>query len=189
MVLVLDNYDSFTYNLVQAVLTLGRRVEVYRNDQITVRGVFRRRPSHILISPGPGSPRSAGISNAVARRSLGKVPLLGVCLGEQCMAEALGGRVVQSPRLMHGKTSPVYHDGQGVYQGLPIPFRAARYHSLIVDEKTLPDCYLASARSDQGELMGIRHKQFPAEGVQFHPESFLTEHGTEMLRNFLRLRI
>ncbi|MEK7867700.1 MAG: aminodeoxychorismate/anthranilate synthase component II [Planctomycetota bacterium] len=185
MILVLDNYDSFTWNLVQGFGALGARVEVVRNDRIDVAGIERLAPERLVVSPGPCTPREAGVSNEAIRRFAGKIPILGVCLGHQCIAHAFGGEVVRAPRLMHGKTSPIRHDGLGVYRGLPDPLVAARYHSLVVREETLPDGFLATAHADRGELMGLRHRTWPVEGVQFHPESFLTEAGMELLRNFL----
>jgi len=186
VILVLDNYDSFTWNLVQAFGALGARVEVVRNDRIDVAGIERLAPKRLVVSPGPRTPREAGVSNEAIRRFAGKVPILGVCLGHQCIAHAFGGEVVRAGRLVHGKTSPIRHDGLGVYRGLPDPIVAARYHSLIVREETLPEGFVATAHSDTGELMGLRHREWPVEGVQFHPESFLTEVGIELLRNFLR---
>lgn len=187
MLLLLDNYDSFTYNLVQAVGQLGKRLKVFRNDRISIARIKRLRPSRIIISPGPGTPREGGISNAVVKSFAGKIPILGVCLGHQCIAYAFGARIVRARRLMHGKTSLIYHDGKAIYKRLPRPFTAARYHSLIVDEKTLPPEFEITARTRARELMGIRHRQLPGlEGIQFHPESFLTPVGLQMMRNFLR---
>lgn len=185
MILVLDNYDSFTWNLVQGFGALGAEVEVVRNDRIDVAGIERLAPDRLVVSPGPCTPREAGVSNEAIRRFAGRLPILGVCLGHQCIAHAFGGEVVRAPRLMHGKTSPIRHDGRGVYRGLPDPFIAARYHSLVVREETLPASFIVTARADRGELMGLRHREWPIEGVQFHPESFLTEVGMELLRNFL----
>jgi len=182
---MIDNYDSFTYNIVQCIGSLGAEVEVYRNDKITVAEIERKAPSHIIISPGPCTPREAGISNDVILRFAGEVPILGVCLGHQCIGHAFGGQVVRAGRLMHGKTSAIRHDGAGVFRGLANPFEATRYHSLIVVEETLPACLSATARTPEGELMGLRHREFPVEGVQFHPESFLTTEGPKLLRNFL----
>ncbi len=187
MVLVIDNYDSFTYNLVQCVGELGREVEVFRNDKITVKEIEGKSPDHIIISPGPCTPKKSGISNDVIRHFSGKVPILGVCLGHQCIAHAFGGEVVRSRRLMHGKTSMVHHDGKRVYKGLPNPFVATRYHSLIVGENGIPDCLEVTARADEDEIMGLRHKEYVLEGVQFHPESFLTEVGPKIIRNFFEL--
>lgn len=187
MILLLDNYDSFTYNLYQYLVELGAEVTVYRNDAIDVADVLRLHPDGIVISPGPCTPREAGISVPLIRAVAGHIPVLGVCLGHQAIAEAFGGRVVRAPSLMHGKTSQVYHDGSGVFTGLPSPFTAIRYHSLVVEAETLPAELCVSARSDDGVIMGIRHHQYPIEGVQFHPESILTEHGKALLANFLEL--
>ena len=186
MVLVIDNYDSFTYNLVQALGTLGADLKVVRNDELTVEQIVRLGPERIVISPGPCTPKEAGISVELIQRLAGKVPILGVCLGHQCVGAALGAQVVRASRLMHGKTSMIVHDGQGVYQGVANPFEATRYHSLVVKEDTLPACLKPVAHSqDQHELMGIRHVEWPLEGVQFHPESFLTGEGPKLLGNFL----
>jgi len=185
MILIIDNYDSFTYNLVQRIGELGGEIEVYRNDKVTIEEIEGRRPSHIIISPGPCTPKEGRISNDVIRHFAGKLPILGVCLGHQCIAHTFGAEVVRAGRLMHGKTSPIHHDGQGIYKGLPNPFTATRYHSLIVKEDTLPPELVPTAHTDQGELMGIRHVSYPLEGVQFHPESFLTPDGTTLLRNFI----
>ena len=187
MILVIDNYDSFTYNLVQYLGELGAQTEVFRNDAIDVSGIERRKPEGILISPGPGTPDDAGITLEVISRLGGSVPLLGVCLGQQAIGQAFGGRVIRAPRLMHGRTSPIEHDGRGLFRGVPSPFRATRYHSLIVDRTNLPADLEISAWTAEGELMGLRHRRFAIEGVQFHPESFLTEHGHVLLRNFLDL--
>ncbi len=186
MILVIDNYDSFTYNLVQRLGELGHVSTVLRNDAVTVADIVRMNPSHVIISPGPCTPAESGVSTAVARELAGRVPILGVCLGHQAVAAAFGGRVVRAERLMHGKTSPVTHDGRVIYRNLPNPFTAARYHSLTVEENSLPPCFQVTARSDKGELMGIRHREFALEGVQFHPESFLTPDGYVILRNFIR---
>ncbi len=186
MILVIDNYDSFTYNLVQALGMLGARVEVVRNDAAAPEGIERRAPQRIVISPGPGSPLQAGISGEVIRRMGDRVPILGVCLGHQCIAHALGGTVGPARRVMHGKTSAVHHDGAGVFAGLPNPLTAMRYHSLAVDEAALPPELDVTARTPEGEVMGLRHREWPLEGVQFHPESYRTEAGAELLRNFLR---
>jgi para-aminobenzoate synthetase component II len=184
-VVVVDNYDSFTYNLVQYLETLGARCDVRLNDATSVAEVASAEPDGILISPGPGTPDDAGITLELLRALAGQRPIFGVCLGEQAMAQAWGGRVVRAPRLMHGKTSPIEHDGRGVFRGLPSPFEATRYHSLIVDAQTLPDCFEVSARTAEGEIMGIRHRQLALEGVQFHPESILTEHGMQLVQNWV----
>ena len=186
MILIIDNYDSFTYNLVQRLGELGAEVEVYRNDKISLAEIEGRKPARILISPGPCTPKEGGISNDVIRHFAGKLPILGVCLGHQCIGYTFGGDVVQADRLMHGKTSMIEHDGKSIFADLANPFEATRYHSLVVKEDTLPDCFEVTARSsDRGELMGIRHKEHPIEGVQFHPESFLTAEGVKLLRNFI----
>ena len=185
MILVVDNYDSFTYNLVQALGALGAAVRVERNDKISAGEIERARPERIVISPGPKTPSEAGISTEIVRRFAGRFPILGVCLGHQSIACAYGGRVDRASRPMHGKTSAVHHDGAGVYRGLPNPFPAMRYHSLIVDEQTLPPELIATARTREGELMGIRHRTLPLEGVQFHPESYRTDAGLSLLKNFL----
>ena len=185
MVLLIDNYDSFTYNLVQALGALGARPEVYRNDAMGIDEIRGRSPSRIVISPGPGRPEDAGISLEVIRRLAEEVPILGVCLGHQCIARAFGGEIVQAGRLVHGKTTPIRHDGIGCLRGVPSPFVAARYHSLAVEAASLPSCLVPSAWTEGEEIMGIRHRELPLEGVQFHPESFLTETGGRILRNFL----
>jgi para-aminobenzoate synthetase component 2 len=185
MILVIDNYDSFTYNLVQYLGELGARVEVYRNDAIDVAGIVRRAPEGILISPGPGTPDGAGVTLEVVRQLSSTLPLLGVCLGHQAIGQAFGGRVVRASRLMHGRTSPILHDGRGLFQGLPSPFRATRYHSLIVERASLPSELEITAWTAEGEIMGLRHRELAVSGVQFHPESFLTEHGHAMLKSFL----
>lgn len=187
MLIVIDNYDSFTYNLVQYFGELGADIKVFRNDQVTLDEIRALNPSHICISPGPGDPDDGGISNAVIRELGPTTPVLGVCLGHQCMGQVFGGKVVRAPRLMHGKTSPVYHNGTGLFAGLPTPFQATRYHSLIVQEP-LPDCLEVTAYTAEEEVMGLRHKEFPVVGVQFHPESILTEYGREMLGNFINGR-
>jgi len=184
MIVVIDNYDSFTYNLVQYLGELGQEICVFRNDQVTVDEVRAMRPDHIVISPGPGDPHDGGISLDLLRELGPTTPILGVCLGHQCIGEAFGGQVVRAPRLMHGKTSRVYHNGEGLFNGIPSPFQATRYHSLIVQEP-LPDCLEVTAFTSQGEVMGVRHKEYPVVGVQFHPESILTEHGKRILQNFL----
>ena len=185
MLLLIDNYDSFTYNLVHYLGELGADVQVWRNDAFSLQDVKRLKPSHIIVSPGPGRPEDAGITPDVIRAFAPGVPILGVCLGHQAMAQCFGGTVVRARRLMHGKTSEIHHDGRGLYRGLENPFTATRYHSLIVRRETLPDCLVETAKTKEGELMGIRHKEYEVEGVQFHPESFLTEVGLQLIRNFL----
>ncbi|RLB53698.1 MAG: anthranilate/aminodeoxychorismate synthase component II [Deltaproteobacteria bacterium] len=185
MIVVVDNYDSFTYNLVQYLLELGAAVTVFRNDEITVEDLGHLGPEGILLSPGPGRPEGAGISLACVEHFSGRVPLLGVCLGHQTIAQAFGATVVRAGRLMHGRTSPVEHDGEGMFAGIPSPFTATRYHSLVVDRSTVPDVLVETAHTAEGELMGLRHREHPTFGVQFHPESFLTEHGHALLDNFL----
>lgn len=185
MILVIDNYDSFTFNLVQYLGELGEEVAVHRNDEITLEEIAALKPDHILISPGPCTPNEAGISLAAVDRFKGEIPILGVCLGHQVIGQAFGGEIVRAERLMHGKTSPIEHDGRTLFQGLPNPFTATRYHSLIVKRETLPDELEISAQTAEGEIMAIRHKQYPIEGVQFHPESIITEHGLTLLRNFI----
>lgn len=186
MILVIDNYDSFTYNLVQALGTLGADLQVYRNDKISVDEIAKQAPEKIIISPGPCTPKEAGVSVETVRRFAGKVPILGVCLGHQSIGEAFGAEIIRAGRLMHGKTSLVEHDGKGIYEGLSNPFEATRYHSLVIKEETLPSFLKPVAyTSDQHELMGVRHESWPLEGVQFHPESFLTAEGNRLLQNFL----
>jgi anthranilate synthase component 2 len=185
MLLMIDNYDSFTYNLVQYFGELGEDVRVYRNDAITLDEVERLAPERIVISPGPCTPTEAGVSVPLIGRVAGKIPILGVCLGHQSIGQAFGARIVRAKRLMHGKMSDVTHHGAGVFQGLPSPLRATRYHSLVIERESLPDCLEVTAESEDGEIMGVRHKSLPVEGVQFHPEAILTEHGHELLRNFL----
>ena len=187
MILVIDNYDSFTYNLVQYLGELGAELTVRRNDVMTLDEVEAMDPSHIVISPGPGVPDDGGISLEVIRAFHQRTPILGVCLGHQCIGAAFGGQVGRAPRLMHGKTSPIYHNGKGVFEGVPSPFEATRYHSLIV-HRPLPDCLEVTAQTVEGEIMAIRHKTSPVIGVQFHPESILTEHGKHILDNFLTRR-
>ncbi|MBF8276082.1 MAG: aminodeoxychorismate/anthranilate synthase component II [Planctomycetota bacterium] len=187
MIIIIDNYDSFTYNLVQQIGAFGARLEVFRNDKISLTEIEEIRPDYIIISPGPCTPKEAGISNDIIRRFSGKIPILGVCLGHQCIAYTYGASVVRARRLMHGKTSQISHDGKTIFKGLSNPFTATRYHSLIVQEDTLPDCLEVTARADNDEIMGLRHKQYLLEGVQFHPESFLTEEGPTLLKNFLSL--
>ncbi|MGQ9824567.1 MAG: anthranilate synthase component II [Desulfotomaculales bacterium] len=185
MVVVIDNYDSFVYNLVQYLLELGRQVRVFRNDRVTLAEIEALSPACLIISPGPCTPDEAGISLAAVRHFAGRVRILGVCLGHQAIGQAFGGRVIRAKRPVHGKTSQIYHDGSGIYAGLPNPFPAARYHSLVVEERTLPACLRVTARTGEGEIMGIRHREYPVEGVQFHPESILTGCGKEILKKFL----
>lgn len=187
MLLVIDNYDSFTYNLVQYFGELGQEMEVVRNDKITIDEIERLAPTHLCISPGPCTPNDAGVSCAVIEYFAGKIPILGVCLGHQSIGQVFGGEVVRANELMHGKTSKVFHQGESVFKGLPNPFTATRYHSLVVRPESLPDCLTVTAQTDDGVIMGLRHKQYDVHGVQFHPESILTEHGKEMLQNFLDL--
>lgn len=186
MLLMIDNYDSFTYNLVQYFGELGEEVRVFRNDEIDLAGVEALAPGHIVISPGPCTPSEAGISVPLIRAFAGRVPILGVCLGHQAIGQAFGGRIVHAKQLMHGKTSLIHHRDVGVFRGLPNPLTATRYHSLVIERETLPDCLEITAWTDDGEIMGVRHKTLPVEGVQFHPESILTEYGHEMLANFLK---
>ena len=186
MLLMIDNYDSFTYNLVQYLGELGERVTVYRNDQITLNDVDALAPSHVVISPGPCTPNEAGISVDLVREYGASIPILGVCLGHQSIAQAYGGNIVRAPTLMHGKTSMIEHEGEGIFNELPSPFQATRYHSLVVDESTLPGCFVVTARADDGQIMGIAHCEDPVVGVQFHPESILTQYGHKMLHNFLQ---
>ena len=186
MLLFIDNYDSFTYNIVQYLAELGQDVQVRCNDDITLDEIAALAPQYLLIGPGPCSPKEAGISVAAMRHFAGKLPILGVCLGHQTIGEAFGGRVVRAKTLMHGKTSPVFHHGSGMFAGLPNPVQCTRYHSLAIDRATLPDCLEISAWTQDGEIMGLRHKEYAVEGVQFHPEALLTEHGHDMLANFLR---
>ncbi|AOZ92791.1 aminodeoxychorismate/anthranilate synthase component II [Paenibacillus crassostreae] len=185
MILVLDNYDSFTYNLVQYLGELGQEVKVYRNDEIDIAGIKELAPDHILISPGPCTPTEAGISLETIENFKGIIPIFGVCLGHQAIGQAFGGNVVRAERLMHGKTSPIHHHGTSVFEGLPSPFTATRYHSLLVERESLPDCLEITAETAEGEIMGLRHKEYAIEGVQFHPESIITDYGHQMLRNFL----
>jgi anthranilate synthase component 2 len=186
MLLMIDNYDSFTFNLVQYLGELGEDVLVKRNDEVTLGEIEKLAPSKIVISPGPCSPSEAGISVAAIKKFAGKIPLLGVCLGHQAIGQAFGGRIIQAKTLMHGKTSQVTHTGQGVFAELPSPFRATRYHSLVIERESCPDCLEITAWTDDGEIMGVRHKSLPIEGVQFHPESIMTEHGHQLLQNFLK---
>jgi len=185
MILVIDNYDSFTFNLVQMIEALGRNVQVQRNDKISIRDIEDLSPAAIVISPGPGRPERAGITLDVIRRFAQEIPILGVCLGHQAIATAFGGKVVRAPRIMHGKTSTISHDGEGIFKGVPDPFEAVRYHSLIVDRRYLPSELVMSAWTEYGEVMAIRHVRYPTYGVQFHPESILTREGERMLKNFV----
>jgi anthranilate synthase/aminodeoxychorismate synthase-like glutamine amidotransferase len=185
MIVIIDNYDSFTYNIVQTLGGLGAEIVVFRNDQVDLATIEALRPERLLISPGPCTPAEAGISVAAILHFAGRLPILGVCLGHQSLGAAFGGRVVRAARLMHGKTSAITHDGRGVFTGLPSPFEAMRYHSLVVEEAGLPECFEVTARSEQDELMGLRHRTLPIEGVQFHPESIMTPHGVALLGNFI----
>ncbi len=185
MIVIIDNYDSFTYNIVQTIGGLGVDVKVFRNDAVDVSYIEGLKPDRLLISPGPCTPAKAGISIEAIRYFAGRIPVLGVCLGHQSIGDAFGGETVRAARLMHGKTSMITHDGRGVFAGLPNPFEAMRYHSLVVNESTLPDCLTITAKSEQGELMGLRHNELPIEGVQFHPESIMTPDGVQLLKNFL----
>lgn len=184
MIIMIDNYDSFTYNLVQYLGELGADIVVFRNDQVSVSDIEKAAPTHIVVSPGPGDPDDGGVSNEVIAQLGPHIPVLGVCLGHQCIGQVYGGKVSRAPRLMHGKVSSVYHNGRGVFTGVPSPFKATRYHSLIVEEP-VPECLEVTAFTRDGEIMGLRHKQYPVIGVQFHPESILTEHGKRILKNFM----
>ena len=185
MLLVIDNYDSFTYNLVQYLGEMGQEVRVVRNDEIPAAEIAALAPSHIVISPGPCTPNEAGISLEVIKTYAGKIPILGVCLGHQAIGQAFGGKVVRAARVMHGKTSPISHDGKGLFTGLPNPFQATRYHSLLIERASVPDVLDVTAQTAENEIMAVRHKTLPVEGVQFHPESFLTTSGKDLLRNFI----
>lgn len=185
MILVIDNYDSFTYNLVQYLGEMGHRLSVFRNDRITIDQIEEMNPGRIVISPGPCTPNEAGISVDVIKHFAGKIPILGVCLGHQAIGQAFGGEIVRAKRLMHGKTSLIEHDGEGVFRGLKNPFEATRYHSLVIRRETIPDCLQITAETDDREIMGVRHREYPVEGVQFHPESILTTEGKKLLRNFV----
>ena len=185
MILMIDNYDSFTYNLVQYLGEMGQQLTVFRNDKITVDEIEELKPDRIVVSPGPCTPNEAGISVAAIKHFAGKVPILGVCLGHQSIGQAFGGEIVRAGRLMHGKTSMIHHDGEGVFAGLPNPFEATRYHSLMIRRETMPDCLQITAETDMREIMGVRHKEYPIEGVQFHPESILTTEGKKLLANFV----
>ena len=188
MILVIDNYDSFTYNLVQYLGELNVEMQVHRNDQISIDQIRALKPERILVSPGPCSPRESGMSNEVIREFGKHVPLFGVCLGHQCIGHTFGGNVVVNYRMMHGKTSPIRHNGKDLFEGMPNPFAATRYHSLVIDRKSIPDCLEITAETEEGEIMGVKHKEFPIWGVQFHPESILTESGRQILKNFLKLK-
>ncbi|MCI0767592.1 aminodeoxychorismate/anthranilate synthase component II [Bacillus sp. TL12] len=186
MILMIDNYDSFTFNLVQFLGELGQELVVKRNDEVTVSDIEQMKPDFLMISPGPCSPNEAGISMDVIKYFAGKIPIFGVCLGHQSIAQVFGGDVVRADRLMHGKTSPMYHDGKTIFVDIPNPFTATRYHSLIVKKETLPECLEVTSWTEEGEIMALRHKTLPIEGVQFHPESIMTSHGKELLQNFIR---
>ena len=185
MLIIIDNYDSFTYNLYQYLGELGADMRVFRNDKITVEEIAALKPEKLLVSPGPCTPDLAGISCDAVEFFAGRIPVFGVCLGHQCIGQVFGGRVIRARRLMHGKTSPITHNNKGLFTGLPNPFHATRYHSLIIENETCPDCFEITARADEDEIMGIRHKDMPVFGVQFHPESILTKHGKQLLKNFL----
>ena len=187
MILMIDNYDSFTFNLVQYLGEIGEDIKVYRNDKISLEEVIQMSPDHIVISPGPCTPNEAGVSLELIGKLGGKIPILGVCLGHQAIGQAYGGNVIRAQNLMHGKTSVIHHDGKTIFEGIESPFTATRYHSLIVERDSLPECLEISAWTEQGEIMGLRHKEHVVEGVQFHPESILTEHGKKLLKNFLQL--
>ena len=185
MLLMIDNYDSFTYNLVQYLSEIGQEVKVYRNDKITIEEVNKLNPKYIVISPGPCTPNEAGISLELINSFKGKVPILGVCLGHQSIGQAFGGKIIHAQTIMHGKTSQIFHENTGVFNGIKSPFTATRYHSLVIDKKSLPDCFDITAWTDDNEIMGIKHKDLPIEGLQFHPESILSEYGHDLLKNFL----
>lgn len=187
MILMIDNYDSFTYNLVQYLGELGEKLVVFRNDKLTIDKIYELKPKHIVISPGPGRPEDAGISNAVIHEFGPKVPILGVCLGHQCIGYCFGAQIVRAKRLMHGKTSLIYHNKKGIFKGIPNPFEATRYHSLLIDNKTVPACLDVIAKTKENEIMAIRHKVYDLWGVQFHPESILTQPGKKILKNFISL--
>jgi para-aminobenzoate synthetase component 2 len=189
MILVIDNYDSFTYNLVQYLGELKADMRIFRNDQITVEQARELKPERVLVSPGPCSPNESGLSNDIIRAFGGEVPVFGVCLGHQCIGHAFGANVVVNYRMMHGKTSMIKHNGRDLFEGMPNPFPATRYHSLVIQRDTLPDCLEVTAETEEGEIMGIRHKELPIWGVQFHPESILTENGRQILQNFLKLKV
>lgn len=186
MILMIDNYDSFTFNIVQYLEQMGEDVVVFRNDKVTVDRIDKLKPQMIFLSPGPGTPRDAGVTVDVVREFHKTIPIMGICLGHQSIGYAFGGEIVRAGRIMHGKVSPVHHDGRTIFAGLPDPFTAGRYHSLVVRPETLPSCLEVSARTAEGEIMGLRHKEFPVEGIQFHPESVLTPQGKRILRNFIK---
>ena len=187
MILMIDNYDSFTYNLVQYLGELGQKIKVFRNDKITIRDIIRINPKRIVISPGPGRPEDAGISCELIKKFAGKIPILGVCLGHQAIGYVYGGKIVRAEKLMHGKTSLIYHNKKEIFRNIPNPFLATRYHSLLVERKSLPSCFEIIAQSKEKEIMGLRHKDYPLWGVQFHPESVLTRSGKDILNNFIKL--
>ncbi len=187
MILLIDNYDSFTYNLVQYLGELGASCQVVRNDRIDLAAIRQTSPEYLFISPGPCTPNEAGISQEAIRQMAGEIPILGVCLGHQCIGSAFGGKIIRAERLMHGKSSLIYHDGRTIYRGLPNPFQAIRYHSLLIERESLPECLEISAETKEGEIMGVRHKDFFIEGVQFHPESIMTQEGKIILKNFLQM--
>lgn len=189
MILVIDNYDSFTYNLVQYLGELGQKIKVFRNDKISVAEIKRLKPSFIVISPGPGTPEDAGMSNDCIKELYDKIPILGVCLGHQCIGHCFGAKIVKAKNLMHGKTSLIYHNKKDIFKGIPSPFEATRYHSLIIKPSTLPKELIVTAQTKEKEIMGVRHKKFPLFGVQFHPESILTSEGKNLLKNFLEIKI
>lgn len=189
MLLMIDNYDSFTYNLVQYFGELGENIHVFRNDKLKIEDIVRLNPDRIVISPGPCTPKEAGISVDVIKYFAGKIPMLGVCLGHQAIGEAFGSDIIRADRLMHGKISMIFHDGKTIFEGIPNPFEATRYHSLIIKRETIPSCLEISAETKEGEIMGVRHKEFKVEGVQFHPESILTKVGIDILKNFLKIKI
>ncbi|MGE5443012.1 MAG: anthranilate synthase component II [Ignavibacteriales bacterium] len=187
MILMIDNYDSFTYNLVHYLGELGEKVLVFRNDKITLEEVGKLNPDMVVVSPGPCTPKEAGISVDLIKEFAGRIPILGVCLGHQSIGYAFGGNIVRAQRLLHGKTSQIYHDGRGVYEDVPNPFEATRYHSLLIEKESLPNKLEVTAWTDEGEIMGVRHKEYLIEGVQFHPESILTRHGKDILKNFIKI--
>ncbi len=188
MLLMIDNYDSFTYNLVQYFLELGEEVEVYRNDALTLQDISKLKPSKIVVSPGPCTPNEAGISVSTIKEFAGKIPILGVCLGHQSIGQAFGGKIIRAKKVMHGKTSMIHHDGKTIFKNIPNPFEATRYHSLIIEKESLPESLEITAWTDEGEIMGVRHKEMLLEGIQFHPESILTVEGKNILRNFLNFQ-